>query len=193
MADTATGEGGTTNPTGDDTEEVTALLDRLEELTDTESEREQVRAVVQAEMGIDVGVFGRVVSGFDRGDLAEAMVGSVVFGIPMFVEGGTTEVGTHLAANPLGIAATLLFTVGVVVGILYVSGIQDVRVTAPILGVVPRRLAGVVGVAFLTAVAGMTVWGRVDWADPAVATAGVTVAFVPMAIGAALSDILPGT
>lgn len=29
----------------------------------------------------DSGVFGKVVKGFDRGDLAEALVGSVVFGV----------------------------------------------------------------------------------------------------------------
>ena len=190
MAD-AEADGDSTD--GDDADEVAALLDRLEELTDTPAEREQVREVVQARMGIDVEVFGRVVSGFDRGDLAEALVGSVVFGIPMFVESGTTEVGGHLVTHPAGTVATLAGTIGIVVGILYVSDIQDVRVTEPLFGVVPRRLVGAVGVAFATAVAGMTIWGRVGWAEPGVALAGVTVAFVPMAIGAVLSDILPGT
>jgi len=38
-------------------------------------------------------VFGRTVIGFDRTDLSEALLGSVLFGIPMMVEGGTQEVG----------------------------------------------------------------------------------------------------
>ena len=155
-----------------DTAEVEELLERLEDLTDTGAEREQVRAAVQSEMGIDIGLFGRVVAGFDRGDVMEAVLGSVVFGIPMFVEGGTTEVGAHFATHPVGTAATVGFTIAVVYGILYVSDIQDVRITRRLFGILPRRLVGVLAVAALGSVA---------------------VAFVPMAVGAALSDILPGT
>ncbi|MFC4406941.1 hypothetical protein [Haloarchaeobius iranensis] len=80
-----------------------------------------------------------------------------------------------------------------VIGILYVSNIQDVRVTQAFFGVVPRRLVGVLGGSFLFAVASMTVWGRVSWSEPTLALAAVAVAWVPMAIGAALGDILPGT
>ncbi len=109
------------------------------------------------------------------------------------VEGGTGEVGAHLAARPLAVEATLVAAVAVVVGIRYVSELQDVRVREPLFGVVSRRLVGVVCVAALTAVALLTLWGRVDWARPGVAVATCAVAFVPMAIGAALSDILPGT
>jgi hypothetical protein len=39
----------------------------------------------------------------------------------------------------------------------------------------------------------MTAWGRVDWARPVVAFSQVAVAFGPMAVGAALGDILPGS
>lgn len=50
-----------------------------------------------------------------------------------------------------------------------------------------------VGVATLTAAEMMTLRGRVDWAlAPWVALCDVTVAFLPMTIGAALSDLLPG-
>lgn len=176
-----------------DAERIADLLVELEELTDTPAEREQVREAVEGRLGLGGRLFGRVVAGFDRGDLAEALLGSVLFGIPMAVEGGTGEVGAHLAARPLAVEATLVAAVAVVVGILYVSELQDVRVREPLFGVVPRRLAGVVGVAALTAVVLLTLWGRVDWARPGVAVATCAVAFVPMAIGAALSDILPGT
>nr|WP_218153756.1 hypothetical protein [Halopelagius inordinatus] len=49
------------------------------------------------------------------------------------------------------------------------------------------------GVSFVTAAALMTGLGRVEWATPGLAIADVVVAFVPMSIGAALGDILPGT
>ncbi|MEF8784101.1 MAG: hypothetical protein V5A54_13570 [Haloarculaceae archaeon] len=62
-----------------------------------------------------------------------------------------------------------------------------------VFGLVPRRLVGVMSVPLLTALFMMTVWGRVDWADPWLSLCTVSVAFVPMAIGAALGDILPGS
>jgi hypothetical protein len=58
---------------------------------------------------------------------------------------------------------------------------------------VPRRLVGVIGAAMVTAAVMMSVWGRVDWGEPWVAICTVSVAYLPMAIGAALGDILPGT
>lgn len=130
--------------------------------------------------------------GFDRGDVAEALVGRVVFGIPMLVEGGTLEVGAFIATRLGYYAATLSFGVTLMIGILYVAEIQGVRVHRPLFGVVPRRLVGVLGVAFLTALATMIVWGRVDWAEPTVAFSQVTVCFVAVFIGAAFGDILPG-
>jgi uncharacterized membrane protein len=187
---TSPADGGTG---GVDEARLQELLDEIEDLTDTEAERDRVRETVEERLDIESGPFGQVIRGFDRGDLAETLLGSVLFGIPMAVEGGTQEVGAHMAANPLAIEATVVFTVGIVVGILYVSDLQDVRVHAPLFGLVPRRLVGVVGVSFGTAVAMLTLWGRVDWAAPGLALATCTAAFVPMAIGAALSDILPGT
>jgi hypothetical protein len=110
------------------------------------------------------GTFGRVVSGFDRADAAESLLGSLLFGIPMFVEGGTGEVGAFVATHPLYFVGTLAFALGAVVGILYVAEFQDVRVRDPILGIVPRKLLGVALVPALNAVVMTTAWGRVDWA-----------------------------
>lgn len=170
-------------------------LEALERAVETPEARDQLREVMRAAAHVSRprGTFGNVVKGFGRGDLAEALLGSVLFGIPMFVESGTQEVGRYLAANPLSLVGTVCFAVAMVVGILYVADIQDVRVQNPILGVVPRRLVGVLGVSVLTAAVLMTAWGRVDWATPTLALADVVVAFVPMSIGAALGDILPGT
>ena len=188
---------------GPDDDSHSTLFDELEELAslvDSEAEREQVREAMEAATAAqdsDGAVFGRVIWGFDREDFAESVLGSLLFGIPMAVEGGTVDAGRYIAAHPLYFLATLATAIAMVIGILYVADFQDVRVAHRILGVVPRRLAGVTLTAFGSAVALLTAWGVVTWTlDPAVLWASLcvcTVAFVPMAIGAALGDILPGS
>ena len=187
---------GTDRTASDDAPTMGDLLDELDALEDTvdsEAERARVKEIIETAHDVEEpAVFGRLVVGFDRADAAEALLGAVLFGIPMLVEGGTLEVGAFVATQPIYLVGTLLFALGMTVGILYVAEFQDVRVYEPILGVVPRRLLGVVAIAFLTALALMTAWGRVDWARPWLAFCQVAVAFVPMVIGAALGDILPG-
>jgi uncharacterized membrane protein len=170
-------------------------LEELEEMIDDEAAREQVEEAmrVAVEAGQSGGTFGRVIWGYDRADLAEGLLGSLLFGIPMAVEGGTGEVGTFLAARPLLLVATAVVTVGVVVGILYVAEFQDIRVHRPFFGIIPRRLLGVMSVSLVTAAVLLTAWGRVEWAEPWLALANVVVAWVPMSVGAALGDILPGS
>ena len=181
----------------DDEPDMSDLFDELTELeavVDSEAEREQVRETMRTAMEVQESpVFGRVIWGFDRADLAEALLGALLFGFPMFVEGGTLEVGAFVAQHPIYLALTYVVGVAVVIGILYVSDIQDVRIHDPLFGFLPRRLVGVLAVSFLAALVMMTAWGRVDWAQSWLALCQVSVAFVPMAIGAALGDILPGT
>lgn len=168
-------------------------LDALSETVDSPAERERVEDIIETAHDVEEpAVFGRLVVGFDRADAAEALLGSVLFGIPMMVEGGTLEVGAFVATHPFHLVSTLLFALGLTIGILYVAEFQDVRVYKPIFGILPRRLVGVVTIAFLTALGLMTIWGRVDWVNPWLAINQVSVAFVPMVIGAALGDILPG-
>ena len=192
--DPATGDG----PGADQPPDIGDVLDELEELedvVDTEAERAQVRETIETAIAAQPRTtFGRVIRGFDRTDAAEALIGAVLFGIPMFVESGTGEVGAFVADRPVFLAGTHAFALAVVYGILYVADIQDVRIYRPLLGIVPRRLFAVMTISFATAVALMTAWGRVDWAaDPWVALCTVSVAFAPMSIGAALGDILPGS
>ncbi|WP_367176068.1 DUF2391 domain-containing protein [Haloarcula rubripromontorii] len=174
-------------------------LQELEQLVDSEHERQQVRDAMRAaadSQDHEPATFGRVVWGFGRSDLAEALLGSLLFGIPMAVEGGTVDAGRHIAQHPLYLAATVVIAIGLVISILYVADFQDVRVANPIFGLIPRRLVGVTGTALVVSVALLTGWGLVEWsADPAVVYESAcicAVAFVPMAIGAALGDILPG-
>lgn len=181
------------NDTGLDMGDLYDELQALEEAVDDPEERRRVREAMRTAMRVEPSVFGRVVRGFGREDLAEAFLGAIIFGIPMFVEGGTQEIGVFVSTHPLYLLVTLVFGIGTVIGILYVADIQDVRVTNPLLGVIPRRLVGVLGVSFVTALIVMTVWGRVNWTQPWLAFSTVSVAFVPMAIGAALGDIVPGS
>ncbi|WP_123537624.1 DUF2391 family protein [Halosimplex salinum] len=168
-------------------------LEQLEETVDSHEEREQVRETMRMMMDVqEPAVFGRVVFGFDRSDAAESLLGALLFGIPMFVEGGTEEVGLFLSQRPHYFLLTNVLTVALVLGILYVADFQDVRVHNPILGVLPRKLLGVLTIPLLTALVVMTAWGRIDWAEPWLAVCQVSVALVPMAIGAALGDLLPG-
>lgn len=175
------------------------LIDEIEEIGDAVADpaaREQIREAVDLAVEVQAsqhGVFGRVIHGFDRADAAEALLGSVLFGIPMLVEGGTQEVGEFLADRPLLLFGTYAFAVGLTVAILYIAEIQDVRVKNPILGVLPRRLVAVLLIPLLVALVMMTAWGRADWATPWLAFSQVSVAYTPMVIGAALGDILPGS
>jgi len=176
--------------------QVERLLDDLEELEGIvdEEDREQVRESIRSARRISSRrPFGNVIRGFDRRDAAEAFVGSVIFGIPMLVEGGTLEVGEFVAAHPPLFFGTLGVAVAIVIGLLYVAEIQRVEVVNAYFGIVPRRLTAVLTISALTATVSMTGWGRVDWAEPWVATCQIGVCFFGMAVGAALGDILPGS
>lgn len=170
-------------------------LEELEEMTDDPALLDHLDDLMELAGEVqEGGTFGQVIYGFDRHDVAEAFLGSLLFGIPMAVEGGTNEAGAFIATHIGYFLLSVIGTIALVYGILYVAEIQDVRVSNPILGIVPRRFAGVLGVAFVTATLILTIWGRVDWAaDPWVALCTVAVAVVPMSIGAALGDILPGS
>ena len=53
---------------------------------------------------------------FGREDTAEAVLGSLLFGIPMAVEGGRIDAGRHIAQHPLYFPATLATAVAMVIG-----------------------------------------------------------------------------
>jgi uncharacterized membrane protein len=167
-------------------------LVELEELVDSPAEREQVREAMRTlgRARRRPALFGRLRGGFDLRDAGEALVGSFVFGIPMVVEGGTLEVGTHIADRPVLIGLTALLGVGLVLGILRAVGFAAIEDDL-LLGVVPRRLIGILVIAGGTALVLMTVWGRVDWAEPRVAASQTLVTAVVMAVGASLGDLLP--
>ena len=118
----------------EDLRDLLSEFDALAETVDAPEERERVRAARNAAVvAANDDVFGQVIKGYDRADVAEAFVGSLLFGIPMFVEGGTNEVGEFLAATPIALVGTVVGAIVLVIGILYVAEIQDVRVYKPLL------------------------------------------------------------
>lgn len=166
-------------------------LAELEALVDSPEERRQVQEAMRTLRRARSRPFGRLRDSFGLRDAGEAFVGSFVFGIPMIVEEGTLEVGAFIATRPPLIALTVLLGLGSVLGIL--RSVEFEKVEADLLfGVVPVRLLGILCIAGGTALLLMTVWGRVDWTDPAVAASQTLVAAIVMAVGASLGDILPG-
>lgn len=108
--------------------------------------------------------------------MAEAFVGSVVIALPLLVEDGVYEIADHMAEAtvagfPLFFVGNVVFVTAIVTGLLYYADIQRVEVANPILGVIPRRLLGVLIISFFTLAIMMTMWDRVeDWQDPSPST-----------------------
>ncbi len=167
-------------------------LEELEGIVDSPEEREQVREAMRTLRHARPQPFGRLRDSFDSRDAGEALVGSVLFGIPMVVEDGTFEAGAYIATRPLHIALTATLGLALVLGIL--RAVEFDKIEADMLfGVIPIRLVGILTIAAVTATLLVTVWGRVDWADPQVAASQVLVTAVVMAVGASLGDVLPGS
>lgn len=177
--------------------EIGELIDAFEELDSSLKSKKQKKLLKnikkKAVKASKPRIFGVEIKGFGKHDMVQAFMGSLIIGIPVIIEEGTLEIGEFIAQHPLFLLGTLLFGVIISIGIIYKSNIQDVKVIDPLLGFIPQRLVGVLGIAFLTSVTLMTIWGRVDWAsEPFIAFCQCSFTFVIMAVGASLGDILPG-
>jgi len=179
-------------PEDPDLEDAMDELEELEALVDSPEEREQVREAMRTLRQARPRPFGRLRSAFGPRDAGEALVGSVLFGIPMVVEDGTPDAGAHIATRPLALVLTAVVGVGLVVGILRAVEFQEVE-AALLFGVIPVRLVGVLVIAAVSAFVLLTIWGRVDWAEPQVAAGQTLVTALVMAVGASLGDILSET
>ncbi|MFC5278224.1 DUF2391 domain-containing protein [Halorubrum rubrum] len=183
-----------------DIDDLLAQLDALEEAVDEGHERERVRetiSLVERMPGSDA--FTTRISKYTGRDIAQSFVGGIVFALPLLVEGGVFEIAAWFAAAriaglPVYLAGHVCFVVGVTTGLLYYADFRDVRVYRPIFGLVPRRLVGVLSVAFLVSAGLMALWGRLFAEDPTAleAFARVTVVWGGAAFGGAIGDILPG-
>lgn len=174
-------------------------FDDLEPLVVDREERREVRRIRErtSEAALDT-VFGDRIRKYTSRDVAESFVGSIFFAIPFLVEDGVYDVAAFLLAFEVGgfpafFLLNTVFILLMIVALVYWAGPQDVDVSRPILGVIPRRMVGIAVVSFLTAAALMTMWGRVgNWQEPVVAVARISVVWTVASFGAALGDILPG-
>jgi uncharacterized membrane protein len=176
-----------------------AEFDDLESAVGSSRDRDVVNEIRErtTRATLDQG-FGDDIRKYTSRDIAEALVGSVFFSIPLLVEDGVFDVAAYFLSFrfgpvPVFFLLNAAFVLVMILALVYWAGPQDVYVNRPILGVVPRRLVGIAVVSFLTAAALMTMWGRVsNWEDPVVALARISVVWTVASFGASLGDILPG-
>ncbi len=182
-----------------------AVVDELEELEDAVSspeEQRQARSLRRLAEGLHdlerraVGDVGGRIRTYTTRDVTESVVGSTLFSLPLVVEGGVFEIGAHFASSfvygvPVYFLGNVLFVSVVTAGLLYYAEFRPVAVTYAF-GVIPRRLTGVLVIAFATATVAMALWGRLDLSRPFLAVCQVSVVWTAGAFGAGLGDILPG-
>jgi uncharacterized membrane protein len=173
-------------------EEIRSQLAELEATVDDDAERREVRGVISLLDRLPEPSVSEGIRKFTRRDIAEATVGAIIISIPMLVEDGVFDIAAYLLSTPALFLVNAAFVVLMAISLLYFADFREVIVNRPIFGLVPRRLASVLVVAFLTAAFTMTLWGRIDWTNPSVALARVSVVWTVASLGAALGDILPG-
>lgn len=176
-----------------DIDDVFEELEELAEMVDSPDEREQVIETIRTlRRSRSTRLVGRLRDTFDSRDIGEAFVGSFVFGIPMVVEGGTLEIGEHIANHPALLLLTLVFGGTLVYGILHAVEFERIQEDL-VYGIIPIRLVTIPLIAGIMGFGLMTIWGRADWSTPMIATGQCVVTSVVMAVGASLGDVLPGT
>ena len=179
-------------------EAIYAEFEDVEALVDNPALRRRVARLKRRTVGATLGGVGDRVQKYTTRDIAEALVGSVFFAIPLLVEDGVFDVAAYflsftVAGFPVFFVANTAFVLVMLWALVYGAGPRDVAVTRPLFGVVPRRLLGTALVSFVAVAVLMTMWGRVDgWRSPVVAVARVSVVWTVASFGAALGDILPG-
>lgn len=187
-------QGSAESPTVDEVavEEIHTQLEELERTVDDAEERREVRRALELVEEVSETLLTDTIRKFTRRDIAEAAVGSIIISIPMLVEDGVFEIAAYFLTQPVSFLLNAGFVVLMAVCLLYFADFRAVVVNRPLFGLIPRRLAGVLVVSFLTATFMMTLWGRVDWAEPSVAFARISIVWTVASFGAALGDILPG-
>ncbi|MFB6254437.1 MAG: DUF2391 family protein [Halobacteriaceae archaeon] len=180
-------------------EELYEQFNDLEATVQTDAKRKAIQEIRSRthDATTDRGLNERIKKYTSR-DIAEAFVGSIFFMIPLTVEDGVFEVANHLLSLQVGSIPVFLllhavFVLITITTLVYWAGPNNVVISRPIFGIIPRRLVGIATVSFLTAGAMMTMWGRVlNWQQPLIGVARVSVVWTVAAFGASLGDILPG-
>lgn len=179
------------------------LLDQLEELgatVDSPAEQREVAEAMQLAAGLSTrGFLGERIQKYTTRDVAESFVGAVLFSLPLLVEDGVFAIAewflaVTVAGVPVFFLANVVFVLGMTFGLLYYADFRQIEVTNPILGIIPRRYAGVLFISLFSAFFMLLLWGRLHSEDPTTMeqVSRVTVIWAAAAFGAALGDILPG-
>lgn len=195
--DAATPEHGPAEP---DIDDLLAKLDALSDTVDEGHEREKVRQTISlVERMPGSAAFAERITKYTSRDLAESFVGAVLFALPLLVEGGVFEIAAWFATVTVaGVPVLLLAHVGfvfvAVAGLLYFADFRQIAIRHPILGVIPRRYAGVLLVSLTTSTVMLLFWGRLHEGDPTTLErlGRIAVVWAAAAFGAGLGDILPG-
>lgn len=179
------------------------LLDKLETLQETVDDEHERRKVTQTIALVErmpgSRAFTHHVRKYTTRDIAEGIVGAIIFSLPLLVEDGVFVISewlldVRLGRIPVFFVLNVAFIVTLVYGLLYFTDIREVRVTRPIFGVIPRRVVGILVSSFLVGAGLMFMWGRLHEDAPTSLEmlARITVIWAPAAFGATLGDILPG-
>lgn len=179
-----------------DVEHVLAELDVLEsQIVDSEKRAkvQRVRRMVERVPG------SNQIQKYTTRDMGEAFIGGLVFSLPLLVEDGVFEIAEWFAAYTIGpvpifFTINILIIFGITAGLLYAIDFREVQISNPILGLVPRRLIGILVISFICAAGMMFLWGRLHEGDPTTleSIGRATVIWASAALGAVLADILPG-
>ncbi len=179
------------------------LMDHLEVLHETVDDPHERRTVAEAITLVNrlpgsAAVRDRV-SKYTSRDIAEGIVGAIIFALPLLVEDGVFVIAewfmdAAIGPAPLYLTLNAVFITTIVAGLLYVTDVREITIRNPILGIIPRRLVGLLVSSFLVATGLMLMWGRLHTGDPSPveALARVSVVWTAAALGASLGDILPG-
>ncbi|WP_312911039.1 DUF2391 domain-containing protein [Natronosalvus caseinilyticus] len=183
-----------------DIEDLLDKLDELKDAADDPGERRRVEETIHLVNRMPGSqAFTKRITKYTTKDIAQAFVGSVIFALPLLVEDGVFDIAewflsVTLGGVPVFFVANLGFLLAMTAGLLYYADFRQVEVRKPILGVIPRRYAGVLVVSLLASVAMMLMWGQLTADEPTAMeqVSRVTVVWTVAAFGAALGDILPG-
>jgi len=187
-------------PADPDINDLLAKLDALSDTVDEGHEREKVRQTISlVERMPGSAAFTTRITKYTSRDMAEAFVGSVLFSLPLLVEGGVFEIAAWFAAATVGgvpvfLLAHVAFVLVMTAGLLYFADFRQIEIRHPIFGLIPRRYAGVLLVSLFTSTLMLLLWGRLHEGDPTGAERGarVLVVWAAAAFGAGLGDIVPG-
>ena len=174
------------------------IFDQLEELEETVSDAHERREVRRLRDMVKQVTRGPVIRKYTSRDIAEGVVGGIVFSLPLLVEDGVFDIAAWFAQATIGpvpifLLMNILLIVALVNGLLYYTDIRTIE-PRPVLRIIPRRLVAILCISLVVATLTMFLWGRLHENDPTrlEQVGRITVIWAAAALGATLADILPG-